>query len=178
MDKKSAHDTDQYEEFLRLFTRDQFCVLAYIRALIYDSAAANDVFQETSLVLWRSFPSFRPEAEFAPWAIGVARHQVLKYWRGQSRDRLVFSETLLLDLADDAASLASEMPPRQAALDECVQHLSGRQQGLIRMFYGENQSAGAIAATWDRSVHTVYKSLKVMRRSLLECVERKIAEDT
>lgn len=170
-------ESNLYEEFLRLFTRDQFRVLAYIRSLIHDRTAANDVFQETSLVLWRSFPSFNPEAEFIPWALGVARHQVLKYWRTQKRDRHVFSEALMGDLADEAMGLAGEMLPRQEALDDCVQRLSDRQQELIQMFYGENQSASSIAQRWERSVHAVYKSLKVMRRSLLECVEKKLVEE-
>ena len=45
------------------------------------------------------------------------------------------------------------------------------------MFYGENKSADTIAATWDRTVHAVYKALKVMRKSLLECVERRLATE-
>lgn len=160
-------DAALYEDFLRLFMRDQFRVLAYIHTLIHDQTAANDVFQETSLVLWRSFPSFRPEAEFAPWALGIARHQVLKYWRTRKRDRHVFSETLLTELSAEAIGLAAEMEPRQEALEECVKQLTGRQRDLIRRFYGENESATAIAEAWNRSMHAVYKALKVMRRSLL-----------
>ena len=45
------------------------------------------------------------------------------------------------------------------------------------MFYGENQSADAIAASWDRTVHAVYKALKVMRRQLLACVEQKLGPE-
>jgi len=169
-------ESDRYEEFLRLFTRDQRRVVAYIQTLIHDRTAASDVFQETSLVLWRSFSSFRPEAEFIPWALGIARHQVLRYWRTQRRDRHVFSESLVAELADDAIGLIGEMEPRQEALDQCVEHLTERQQGLIRMFYGENLSANSIAQRWNRSVHAVYKALKVMRRSLLECVDQKLDE--
>jgi RNA polymerase sigma-70 factor (ECF subfamily) len=170
-------DSALQEQFLRLFTRNQFRVLAYIRALIHDYAAAHDVFQETSLVLWRSFPSFRPDAQFAPWALGIARHQVLKYWRSRDRDRLVFSEGLLLELSAEAIGLADEIELRQVALDECVGRLTDRQRDLIQRFYGENQSAASIAAAWNRSVHAVYKALKVMRRSLLDCVEGRLTEE-
>ncbi|MCC9609439.1 sigma-70 family RNA polymerase sigma factor [Blastopirellula sp. JC732] len=170
--------TSDYEDFLRLFTRDQLRVLAYIRALVHDHAVASDVFQETSLELWRSFATFRRDEEFAPWALGIARHQVLKYWRTRDRDRHVFSETLLAELSTAAIDMARELEPRQEALDECVGLLSDRQRELIRLFYGENQSAAAIAEGWNRSVHAVYKSLKVMRRALLECVESKLGNDT
>lgn len=170
-------NTELYEEFLRLFTRDQFRVIAYIRALIHDHTAANDVFQETSLVLWRSFSSFRRDAEFTPWAMGIARNQVLKHWRARDRDRHVFSESLLSELASEAILIADELDSRQTALNECVQQLAPRQQELIGQFYGANQPAKLIAESWNRTVHAVYKSLKVMRRSLLECVEQKLAEE-
>ncbi|EAQ80095.1 sigma-70 family RNA polymerase sigma factor [Blastopirellula marina] len=175
MNEDRIHRSSDYEDFLRLFTRDQLRVLAYIRALIHDHSVAGDVFQETSLELWRSFATFRRDEEFTPWALGIARHQVLKYWRTRDRDRHIFSEVLLAEISATAIGLASELEPRQEALDECVTLLSDRQRELIQLFYGENQSAATIADAWNRSVHAVYKSLKVMRRSLLECVESKLA---
>lgn len=178
MNDDTASKTSDYEDFLRLFTRDQMRVMAYIRALIHDHAVAGDVFQETSLELWRSFATFRRDEEFTPWALGIARHQIHKYWRTRDRDRHIFSETLLAEISATAIGLTSEIQPRQAALDECVGLLSDRQRELIQMFYGDNQSAAAIADVWSRSVHAVYKSLKVMRRSLLECVESKLANPT
>ena len=103
---------------------------------------------------------------------------MLKYWRKAKRDRLVFSDELLNQLAVDAISLSHELAPREAALDDCVKQLSDRHRDLIHRFYGEKQTAIAIAAAWQRSVHAVYKSLKVLRRSLLECVEAKLMEQS
>lgn len=178
MKEDTPIDPELYEQFLKLFTRDQLRIVGWIRALVLDHTAAADVFQETSLELWRSFPTFRPDAEFLPWALGVARHQVLKHWRKTKRDRLTFSEEFLQELTVDAIDLADELAPRQAALDQCVEQLSDRQRDLIHRFYGENQSANSIAIAWERSVHAIYKSLKVMRRALLECVEAKLSEPT
>jgi len=178
MKEKTPVDPELYEQFLTLFTRNQLRIVAWIRALVPNHTAAADVFQETSLELWRSFPTFRPDADFLPWALGVARHQVLKHWRTAKRDRLTFSEEFLHELTVEAIGLADELVPRQAALDECVQQLSDRQRDLIHRFYGDNQSAAVIASAWERSIHAVYKSLKVMRRTLLECVEAKLAGQT
>ena len=177
MDQEPSGKADQYEQFLRLFTRDQLQVMAFVRSLVHDHAAAGDVFQETSLVLWRRFESYDRELEFLPWALGIARNQVRKHWRSMSRDRHVFSYELVSELSEEALGLAGEIEPRQQALEECVGLLSGRQRDLIQRFYGENQSAASIADIWDRSVHAVYKALKVMRRSLLECVESRLAEE-
>jgi RNA polymerase sigma-70 factor (ECF subfamily) len=74
-----------------------------------------------------------------------------------------------------AIGLADEADPRQEALEACVQSLPDRQRQLVSMFYGQQLPAEQIAATWGRTVHAVYKALKVMRRSLLDCVERRLA---
>jgi RNA polymerase sigma-70 factor (ECF subfamily) len=176
MAARDPHTADEYELFLTLFTTCQGRLQAFIRTLVHDPSQADDVFQATSLVLWRSFATFRRDAEFLPWALGTARHQILLHWRTRRRDRHVFSESLLADLADSAAAAVDSAETRLAALENCMAGLSGRQRELVRMFYGENKSAGAIAEHWGRTVHAVYKALKVTRRALFECVSRKLLD--
>jgi RNA polymerase sigma-70 factor (ECF subfamily) len=172
----TPHSAADYEQFLALFTKCQGRIQAFIRALVHDPTQADDVFQATSLVLWRSFATFRRDAEFLPWALGTARHQVLLHWRTRRRDRHVFSEALLADLADATTAAVESAEARLAALEGCIAGLPERQRDLVRMFYGENQSAAAIAERWGRTVHAVYKALKVMRRALFDCVSRKLLD--
>ncbi len=178
MDSDPAPDqSSAYEEFLQLYARHQSRVQAYIRSLVPDATNADDVFQASSLVLWRSFSTFDRDKAFLPWALGIARHQVLMFWRTRRRDRHIFSEALIATLADEAVDRAARSSDRQRALDACVEALPPRQQDLVRLFYGEKQSADAIAIRWERTVHAVYKALKMMRKSLLECVERRLAAE-
>jgi RNA polymerase sigma-70 factor (ECF subfamily) len=170
-----AAGSDDYELFLSLFTKSQGRIQAFIRTLVHDPAQADDVFQATSLVLWRSFGTFRRDAEFLPWALGTARHQVLVHWRSRRRDRHVFSEALLADLAETTEAALETTEARMAALETCIAAMPDRHRELIRLFYGENQAADAIARKWDRSVHAVYKALKVMRKALLDCVTKKLS---
>lgn len=178
----SLPESEIYEAFLGLYSREQARIQAFIRSLVHDPADADDLFQKTSLVMWRSFATFDHEKPFLPWALGVARHQVLVHWRTRRRDRHVFSEAFLVTLADEMTErLAVEgadgptLADRQWALDACVEQLPSRQQELIRRFYGGNEQAATIATSWGRSVHAVYKALKVMRKVLEECVERRLA---
>ena len=168
-------DSDDYELFLSLFTKCQGRLHAFIRTLVHDPAQADDVFQSTSLVLWRSFGTFRRDAEFLPWAIGTARHQVLTHWRSRRRDRHVFGDDLLAELADTTEAAIDGAEARMAALEACIAALPDRQRELIRLFYGENLAADAIAKRWDRTVHAVYKALTVMRKALFDCVSRKLS---
>lgn len=168
----------RYEAFLTHFTRVQPQVQAYVRSLVHDRSAADDVFQATSLTLWRRFDAFRPGEPFLPWALGIARHEALHHWRSKRRDRLVFSEALLAQLADTATGLAGEADQRLSALESCMQGLPERQRQLVAMFYHQRLPADQIATAWDRTVHSVYKALQVLRRSLHDCVERRLATET
>lgn len=166
---------DRYELFLSHYARAQAPLQAFVRSLVHDRASADDVFQSTSMTLWRRFDSYRDTEPFVPWALGIARHEVLHFWRSRRRDRLVFSEAALGQLADLAMELAPEADPRQAILESCVESLPERQRQLLSMFYVQQMRAEQIAAVWQRTVHAVYKALKVTRRALVECVERKQA---
>jgi len=168
---------EKYEEFLEVFTSAQLRIMTYIWSMIQDQNARQDVYQETTLALWKSFHTYRPDQEFQSWALGVARHQVLRYWRMRDRDRLVFGEPLLAELAQEGVEMVNEYESRQAALNHCLQRLPARQRDLVRQFYGEGKSASDVAEQWGRSVHAVYKSLKLLRKTLLKCVELRFAEE-
>jgi RNA polymerase sigma-70 factor (ECF subfamily) len=71
--------------------------------------------------------------------------------------------------------VANEADPRQQALESCIEKLPERQRQLVTLFYGQQLPAETIALSWDRTVHAVYKALKVMRRNLMDCVDRTLA---
>ena len=65
---------------------------AYILSLLADPVGAQDVLQETNLVLIRKADDFQSDASFESWAFSTARFQVLAHLRDQKRDRLVSHE--------------------------------------------------------------------------------------
>ncbi len=66
---------------------------AYILSLLADPVAAQEVLQETSLVLIRKADDFQTDASFESWAYNTARFQVLAHLRDRKRDRLVGKST-------------------------------------------------------------------------------------
>ncbi len=56
-------DPRQYERFVSLFAQVHDNLFAYIFSLLPHWPDAEDVFQQTSLVLWRKFGSFQPAAK-------------------------------------------------------------------------------------------------------------------
>ena len=166
------------EEFLRLLAAEQLRLQGFIRSLVFDRTAAADVFQETCLAMWRNFGSFDHSRPFHPWALGIAKNQVLKYYRKDHVDRHVFSDELVGTLVGSAMQVTTENDARLAALEGCIEKLAPRHRELVRLFYREHCSAATIAERWQRSIHTVYKSLKQVRRTLMECVEIKMRTES
>ncbi len=174
----AARDPELYETFVRLFAQDSRRLYAYILAFEHDRVAADEVFQETSLILWREFPKFRQDAQFLPWATAISFNQLRKFWRQRKRDRRVFNDALLDQLAEDASLLGEELDERRLALSECVKKLPERDRQLIDLYYGTKATADVVAVQWGRSVHTVYKGLQRVRGALMDCVERRVASQT
>lgn len=179
-----ARDPELYETFVRLFAQDSRRLYAYILAFEHDRVAADEVFQETSLILWREFPKFRPGAPFLPWATAISFNQLRKYWRQRKRDRRLFNDALLDQLAEDVARLGEELDERRLALSECLQKLPARDRQLIDLYYGSAPTDGpkataeVVAAQWGRSVHTVYKGLQRVRGMLMDCIEQRVARQS
>ena len=91
--RQEPSSTDRrYEAFLQHFTRVQGPLMAYVRSLVHDPAGADDVFQATSLTLWRRFDAFRAGEPFLPWALGIARHE--EVWRAFNLDQTSGSRQL------------------------------------------------------------------------------------
>ena len=165
------------EEFFRLFTREDRKIFGYILALVLDVSAAEDIFQETCVILWKEFPKFDRERSFVNWANGIAFNQVRKYRRKFQNKRLIFSDTLVTELAKDASNLLDDLSQRQLALTKCLQKLSDRERELIDAYYGEQETASTVAARWKCSSHAIYKTIKKIRKVLFDCVNRRLSSE-
>jgi len=169
----TRQDPDSYEEFVRRFAENDRRIYAYIMAFLHNHNDAEEVFQETSLILWREFHKFRLDEDFMPWALGISFNQIRKF-RRRRKNQLGLSDSLLGELAKDAAEVSESLDARGEALRLCLQSLSQRNREMIELFYGTRTSAGQIAKQWNRTVHAVYKALKVVRRTLLECINQQL----
>ena len=78
------------EEFTVLWTKAQPMIGGYISSMIYDYHGAQDVLQKTAIILIRKFDSYDRSCPFLPWALGVARFEILKHRSKSSKEKCVF----------------------------------------------------------------------------------------
>lgn len=170
----SPEASRSHERFMRLYATHHRELFAYVMALVGDEHQAEEVFQDTSVTLWKQFSQFEPGpgSDFVRWAAMVALNQVRNWRRTRGRDRHVFSESLVEQLAADRMALFEEDQPRREALKLCLEKLRAVDRRLIERCYGESGSFKQIAADLGRPANTVYKALNRIRATLLNCIER------
>lgn len=163
--------------FLQLFAQHQRSVHAYIYSLVPSRVDADDVMQETSLVLWRKWGEFDPNRDFVRWACGIAFHEVLKLRRKVATNRCYFNDELLEKISAEAIRQSDELEGRHVALLSCLNKLGTRDRELIERRYQAKTTARQVASDLDRPASTVYKALARIRGALFDCVERTIAQE-
>jgi RNA polymerase sigma-70 factor (ECF subfamily) len=164
-------------EFASLLAQHQTQLFGYIYSLVRDFDDADDLFQQTSLVLWDKFEQFDSSRSFVAWACGVARYEVLNFLRTRSRHRLYFTDELNLALIEAQEHLEQEqLEERRDALAGCMKKLRERDKDLLEACYGRSTGIPEVARDRGRSTQSVHNSLRRIRRALFQCVRRTLAQ--
>ena len=169
---------DNHEEFVLLMTRHQRKIWWFINSLLPAPNAADDVLQETSLVMWRKWDRFDHDRAFLPWACGIARLQVFKFVRENRAKRQFLDEAVMGELADVAEKRIhhlARVETRVATLKACIKELEDEDRKIVEARYLKSLSAKQIADQGAKPTVTVYKILARARVKLMNCVKRKIA---
>tara|TARA_A100001037_G_scaffold143788_1_gene130144 strand:+ start:542 stop:1060 length:519 start_codon:yes stop_codon:yes gene_type:complete len=162
-------------EFSQLLTKSQRRIYAFILTLIPNRAEAEDILQETNLILCRKAAEYDPDRHFLAWAFKIARFQTMAHMKTRSRSPLVFQEDLMEKLSDDAENLDG-FGSLQRALAQCMEKLTKRNRELIRIRYEQGMSLEDSAKELGKPKGTVSMALYRIRIALWRCVERTMKE--
>lgn len=168
--------TDKQAEFVRLLTRYSSQIYGFILMLSVNRSDAEDVFQETSVVLWEKFESYLPGTDFRAWACRIAFFKVQSHRRSSGRFRTLSDEAFEA-LAADALALVEEKDVRGDALAECLEKLADRDRRLLEQKYFGQLTTAQLAKQLSQSTHSVYRALTRIHNRLLECMQRSLASN-
>ena len=161
-------------DFGRLFAAHQPRIYGFIRSLVPHRSDAEDILQETASVLWQNFKEFQPETSFLAWAIQVARFQVMSYRTKTQRSVLRFSTAAVEALSQETLMLSEPLADLREALSNCMEKLSAVDRHLFEQRYQGNKTSIDVAREINRPPTTVYNALARIRRSLVECIARRL----
>lgn len=166
---------DRQKQLVLLLTQHQRRLFAYIYTLLPDRHAAEDILQQTSLVICEKFADFETNTDFLAWACQIAYWEVRAARQRFARSKVVFDQDVVDAVATTTAALLPEVPARQAALDRCLQKLHPRDRDFIMARYEPGGGVAEAARRTGRSLVAAYKALARIRRLLHDCVDQQLA---
>ena len=81
------NDDETVQAFSRLLVANQRRIYGFILTLVHDRAAAEDILQDVSALLWQKFDKFERGTDFAAWGMAVSRLTILNWRRKQKNSR-------------------------------------------------------------------------------------------
>ena len=166
---------DDRARFVGELTRHQTRLRGFLRCLLVRPSDVDDLLQDVNAVLWQKAGEYRPGTDFWSWASQVARYKAFNQLRRYGRDRVVFDDSLLADLATVAMEKARDLDRRAEALDHCLGRLPAPQRQLVDLRYAAGQTVEAMSRAIGRPEGSLRQALYRIRTALLACIESRLA---
>lgn len=163
---------DKTTLFLELLTTHERALSLYVHGLVPRDSEAEDILQQTKLLLWKHFEDFTLGTHFLAWARKTAFHQILTHRRHKKRAHLPLDEEALEALGHAVSELADVGSCRQDALRACLARLPTEHRQLVHLRYFDELDIDQIADRISRTEAAVYRALSRVRMNLMQCMEK------
>ena len=168
---------ESHEQFLHLVMSNNKRIYAFIFTLVHNHFDADDIMQETVMLMYRNFGKFEIGSNFAAWGMSIAYYQVLAYRKRYRKERVHFDTELLELISKEAESVRDDTNTRLEALQRCREKLSKNDSKILEMRYDLSVSVKDMGEYFGQSVHKIYRSVARIHDTLLRCVHRTLAEE-
>lgn len=170
---------DTSDEFLELITSCQSRLFGYLYSLLHNMEDTEDVLQQAVLAMWRRFDEYDRSRTFFHWAKQFAKFSVLNHIRAKRRDRVVFSDDLVLLMAENTAEPTDDtfLESYHDALLRCMDRLPAADRDLLELCYFERCSITKAAEKLGRSPQSTCNSLRRIRIALFDCIAASVSPE-
>jgi RNA polymerase sigma-70 factor (ECF subfamily) len=175
MQRPTVSDLDHRKQLMALMTRHQRQIFSYIYTLVPRRHDAEDLLQETSVVICEKFHDFALGTDFVAWACQIAYWRIRYSRQKFARSKVVFDQDLLDAVAQTASQLAPELDERHEALSLCLRKLHARDRELVLTRYEPGNGVEEAARRSGRSMEAAYKALGRIRKLLFDCVTHQLS---
>lgn len=159
-------------EFSQKITRIQKSLYAFILSLVPNRTEAEDILQETNLILCRKAEEYDPQGHFQGWAFKIARFQVMKHQTNRKRSKIHFSTEIIEDVAAEEFD-KKKILVVQKALSLCYDELPKRMRIIAELRFKKNKSLKYISEAVNRPIGAISSTLYRIRHKLVDCVNNR-----
>lgn len=175
MDQKTNNNGNRdarYRLFLKLFRENEDYLFGFVMKLLPNFAIAEDIMQETMMIMWQKFDDFQEGTNFIAWAKQIARYKVVEYIRKNKRRSMVhFSDNAVEELASQEPTIASQNTYFEA-LHNCIDKLKDRNRKIIRLRYTREMKIKEVAELMDMTHNALSKHMARIHHRLKKCIDR------
>ena len=144
----------------------------FILMFVPNHSDADDIMQETSIVMFEKFNSFQKGSDFLAWARVIAKYQVLNFLKKRRREKVVFSPEMIDLIEQESRERVEKQDDWIDILRKCVSLLPRADRQLIKIRYYEELGVKVIANRFGCSFQKIYRNMSRIHNSLLRCVRR------
>lgn len=170
-------DVKARKAFEILVRENSRMLTAYLRSLMLDDAAVDDLFQETMIVAWRRLDECDLDRPFGPWLRGIASRLALAHYRRQRREPTLLSDQVLAVIDRQFESIQTQSgdtwDDKLRALRGCLDTLPDNQRDAVKARYLDNLPTQEVADRFQISLEACKKRLQRGRAMLAQCLRRK-----
>lgn len=157
--------------FLKLFVDNQKTIYSYIFAMVYDNSVADDVFQDTTALMWERFESYVEGTNFGAWGITIARYKLMDHFKQNRHKYASMSDELLETINLTAQNHLETIDQRIPALRKCIGNLRDQDRKLLEIRYEKEMKVKEIAEKVNRPIQGLYQAMSRIHHTLLRCIE-------
>jgi len=159
----------------QLWLESEPAVRAFVFAAVRGLQDAEDVVQQVALTVAKRFDEYDPARPFVAWALWLAKSRIVDHYRKQSRQREVFSDSLLDRLAAAIEQRNHhEATARQLALEECLEKLPQKSRAMLDLRYVDDLPMESIARRSGVTPGSTRVMLCRIRDRLAACIESRL----
>jgi RNA polymerase sigma-70 factor, ECF subfamily len=164
------------EAFDVLYSRYIARVFCFVEKRLRNRADVEETTQEVFINVFSSLGSFRAEAPFAAWVLGVARHTIAARFKRKQHPTIPLETDEHGEVDARVESTQQETTPldyyelseRLHQLESAVEReLSPEQRQLFQLHHVEHRSIAEVAAFLEKSEDAVKSNLYRVRKVLL-----------
>ena len=176
----AAVATADRRAFNRLYHLHAARVLSYVKSMVGDPGAAEDLAVATMTTVWQTAASFNSKSRVSTWILGIARHKAIDELRSRLRASATIAMAAAPELPDAAPAAIDAVAAEQ--LKHSVHHaialLSAEHREALRLAYFDELPYEDIAALLGIPANTVKSRVFYAKRELqrlLRCAASSVA---
>lgn len=167
--------------FELVVSEHQNAVFCFLFSIVRDRQRAEDLTQETFLVLVKKIDGIDTSRPILPWLLTTARNLALNARRKDFKERRLFVEGDAIQAFWEGLGrndLGRAWQDTLEALRACRDALPAPQKDVVDLFYSEGIDCQTIGDRLGTAAAAVYNRLTRARNALRQCLNRKLGTES